>query len=145
MAKTTENSKTLREQLASKVDAFGENKYEIDALGIIVDELAELVDRYASKYDSILVQAVEVGKKPDQKVNKDGEPIFFDKNRSWNTGTKEKLMEEGIAEEDLMPYYDSIYEDKHLTLEQLDSYDKPRALAYKKLAEFLADVDFKKV
>ena len=143
MAKTTENAKTLREQLAEKANK--DMRLEIKAVAVIAEELGELVDRFAKQYDSYLVTNVEVGKEEAQKVNKNGEPMFFDKEKHWRKGTREALIADGIPEERIIPYHDTIYEERHIEFDELDDYDKTRAIAYKRLAEFFANLDPRKV
>lgn len=108
----------------------------LDALEVIEREINDLATSYKTQFERACTITEQDGYEPTQATNSDGELLWKYEYRYY---TQAELKEKGI--EDAEPYYRAVYKEKKVRVDELDSWDKPRALAYKRLANFFANLD----
>ncbi len=116
---------------------------ELDALETIENEIKELADRYKNYYNSEFRQSFYAGKEAEQAKNADGE-LLFTVNDDWHKYTQKELDEKGITE-GITPFYHNRYEEREITLEEMNDWQKSRAIAYKRLADFFENINLDEV
>ena len=119
---------------------------ELEVVKRVGEEILELADTYKQRYENYLYESVEDGKEEEQAKNYNGELLYnISDGETYEAYgvTEAKLTEKGYSVNDsrVTPFYRTKYKKVPVKLEDLDSWDKPRALVNKKLAEFFATLD----
>lgn len=119
---------------------------ELEVMQKVGAEILELADTYKQRYENYLYESVEDGKEEEQAKNYNGDLLYnvYDGETYEACGiTEAKLTEKGytVTDSRVTPHYRTKYKKVPVNLEDLDSWDKPRALVNKKLAEFFTNLD----
>lgn len=141
--KTEEKPMTLEERKAELEAKIA----ELEVIQRVGEELLELAKTYTQRYENYLYEDVEDGYEAEQAKDYNGNLLYNveDKDKGYACrGVSEKtLTEKGYSVNDdrVKPYYRTKYKKVPVKLDDLDSWDKPRALVNKKLAEFFTGLD----
>lgn len=126
-----------REKLESEIA-------ELDILEKVEDEINNLIERYDRYYKDELSTSEIVGKEEEQATNSDGE-LLFTIEGDYRRYTNKELDEKGIPNDMRVPYFRDKWETKEVEFEELDKWTKQRATAYKRIADFLKNLDITEV
>lgn len=137
------NTKTLNHDTLS---ALKERKtaLNLETQRVIESEVNDLVKKYVDWYENEFEARVEVGHEEAQATNSKGE-LLYEHSKEWGRLTEAEWASKGYAIEECTPYHKPIYEDIVKEYDELSDYEKARVEAYKRIAEFLANLDITKI
>lgn len=113
------------------------------------EEIKSLAGKYRDYYNDEVTRQVEDGLEEEQAKNWSDELLYKLKNDadSWKTYTEQELTEKGIAITDdrVVKYYRTKYKAVPIPDDEMSTWSKNRAIAYKKLADFFEALDVMEV
>ena len=144
MAKTT-TTKNLT--VAEQRELLEKQMADLEILEKIEQEITGLAEQYRNYYNSAITDQIPDGFEEEQAKNWDGDLLYEWKSEKGysKTGTEEEAKKEGKGLEDIKPYHRTKYREEVKTIEELDSWDRRRAVAYKRLAEFFEGIDITQI
>ena len=146
-ANSVKQKETKPMSIEEKRAELEEKLAELDVMKGVAEELLDLADTYKDRYERYLVKQEPDGLEEEQAKNYNDELLYnVDDNEGdfHSHGVSEKYLTEkgySITDNRVTPYYRTKYKQIPVKLEDLDSYDKPRARKYKKLYEFFINLD----
>ena len=116
---------------------------DLEILELVEEEIKGLAKKYRDYFNGECTMTYEDGLEDEQAKNYDGELLYIWKDADGYsvTGTLEKAEKLGVKNEDMKPYFRKKYREETKPIDELSSWAKTRALAYKRLAEFFENTD----
>lgn len=141
--KKTEGKPMTLEERKAELEA---KVAELEVIQRVGEELLELAKTYTQRYENYLYEDVEDGYESEQAKDYNGNLLYSVEDKGvyeCRSVSEKTLTEKGysVTDDRVKPYYRTKYKKVPVKLEDLDSWDKPRALVNKKLAEFFTGLD----
>ena len=143
VAKTGAKKLTVAEQR----ELLEKQMADLEILEKIEEEITGLAEQYRNYFNNAVTEQIPDGLEEEQAKTWQGELIY-----EWNsesgyrkTGTEEEVKEAGLTLDDVQPYYRTKYRDEVQEIDDLDSWSRRRAIAYKRLAEFFEGLDITQI
>lgn len=128
-----------RMTIEERREAIEKQKRDLEILSKIDEELAEIAKDYDRRALNACTHSEEDGYETEQDKNYRGELIweYNDENGYTRYATKAEYEAKGLTEADVKPHYSKKYRQVVTPLEELDEWSKTRAIAYKRIAEYI--------
>ena len=128
-----------RMTLEERREALERQMKDLEILSKIDEELAEIAKDYDKRALDACTYSVEDGYETEQDKRWDGELLWEYKDEKGYTRyiTKADYEAKGLTEADVKPHYARKYRQVVTPIEELDDWSKTRAIAYKRIAEFI--------
>lgn len=144
MAKTTPTKKLT---VAEQRELLEKQMADLEILEKIEEEITGLAEQYRNYYNNAITEQIPDGLEEEQAKNWNDELLYQWKNDKGytKTGTESEVKEAGKTLDDVEPYYRTKYRDEVKEIDDLDSWSRRRAIAYKRLAEFFEGIDITQI
>ena len=128
-----------RMTLEERREALEKQMKDLELLSKIDEELTEIAKDYDRRALNACTHSVEDGYETEQDKRYDGELLweYTDENGYTRYSTKAEYEAKGLTEADVKPHYAKKYRQVVTPIEDLDEWSKTRAIAYKRIAEFI--------
>ena len=133
--------------VAEQRDLLEKQMADLEILEQIEDEINGLIKRYQEWYDGECKVSYEDGLEDEQAKNYNGELLYKYKEPDGysRTLTEKEIRDKGYDFEKAEPYFRIKYRTETRELDDLSTWSRTRAIAYKRLIKFFENLDITEI